>query len=264
MSGPVHSKVKNSSGKFKLDLTEEDKAIIEAVRRSGLRPVREEDETNIVNKLKELGLDLTPPLTIGIFGPPLAGKSILSWLIAKEIGQAIIYATEEQYENPEYMAMFNKVISGSEVRLERIYSLRQLASKLRRPQRVKLIVIDSLSALADIEAHSLLEKGIDDVSILAARLNPITRIITSLLNRACNIVKAIGLAITHASSMAGRGQYMNIVPYRPSFSGRCLHYLTHLIYMDREDDEAKLTLVASRTRPWLKGKSIKLKLEVRT
>ena len=91
------------------------------------------------------------------------------------------------------------------------------------------------------------------------------RIVASLLNRACNINKSIGLIITHASSMAGRGLYRDIVPFKPSFSGRCLHYLTHLLYVERKSEKAdiiKITLVTSRIRPYLKGRSVMLKLRL--
>jgi len=217
----------------------------------------------ILKLLEELGVNLATPCTLAIFGPSQVGKSLMALRLASEVNNGVVYAIEPQYQNPDFYKLATSVIQGRDVRIERAWSIRGLIRKLKSIDSASVIVVDSISALIDYEASRLIEKlGVEDVSFLASRLNPLSRIVAQTLNITCNRLNSIGVLIVHATSTAGRGLYRNLIPYRPSFASRCEHYLTYELFVNFTNDRGKrvIQVVTSRPNHSIIGKRLEFSL----
>mgnify|MGYP000377270993 CR=1 FL=1 len=217
----------------------------------------------ILKLLEELGVNLTTPCTLAIFGPSQVGKSLITLKLASEINNGIIYAIEPQYKNPDFYKLVTSIIRGRDVKIERVWSIRGLIKKFKSIDKASIIVVDSISALIDYEASRLIEKfGIEDISFLASRLNPLSRIVSQTLNITCNRLNSIGVLIVHATSTAGRGLYRNLIPYKPSFASRCEHYLTYELFINFTNNQDKriIQVITSRPNHSIIGKKLEFSL----
>jgi len=217
----------------------------------------------VIEALKRLGIDLAEKTIVNVFGPPMAGKSTLSLLLARELGaRTTVIACEPSYEEEPFIKFLNRVV-GSDFKydLRRVSSFAELLKTLREI-REGIVIIDSLSALSDLEAQQWYERGVD-TRVVAAKVIPLVRAATLRLRYLVNRFNGYGVIITHATSTAGSFKYRGRFDLRPSLAMRCGHYIDYeLLLRITNGGYRELTVTASRTSPWIEGRSIKFRFKL--
>lgn len=206
-----------------------------------------------------------------IYGPSMVGKSLLAWIIAGEYagdGVVVVYGSEPHYVDQDYRSLVEKVLAGTTHYINytpyaqdvfkytaKLYSLWQ-----RIRDKKLVLILDSLSMIAQREAKKYYAKGITESRVIAARVVPLLNALATEIKDIAIQHRALGIIIAHAGSTAGSYKYRGIADLKPSMSMRTAHNVDYILLMQRADGGAELTLVANRTKPDTEGSTIKLKL----
>ncbi len=225
--------------------------------------------------LAKLGVSAREGKTIGIYGPSMVGKSVLSAMVAREYagddGSAVVFGVENHYADEEYREVLKQFLPKHHYinvceSTPKLYEYMGLVRKARLEGRVAL-VLDSLSFIAMRETAEWNMRGVSEPRVIAARVIPVVYTVASAFKQLVVEKRALGIVIMHAGSTAGAGKYRGLVDYRPSMAGRVAHSLDYLILMESEgaslDAPRRLTLVASRLSPINEGRSVRFKFKDR-
>ena len=236
--------------------------------------------------LAKLGIKLEPGQVMLIYGPPMVGKSSLACIIArywvksiyqlrmkdmgievKEEPNILLIGTELAYQEPSYREFIEGFLRGTKYSIEyfddpvnlfkaMVGTRGGLASKLGAGT---VIILDSVSALADAHASELIAKmETTEPRTIAARVSPLTMFLGYRLRRYAVVTKGIGIVIAHAGSMAGTGKYRGLIDFKPSLAQRCGHHITYELYMEIYEpkrDYRVIKVVAARQNPEIEGNS---------
>jgi len=223
--------------------------------------------------LAKLGVHVKPKKVVGIYGPPMVGKSVLSAIIASEYageeGRVYVVATEMHYMEDDYLAMIRKylpkntdikTITRAEDAFKLLHALRH---GLRRDVSGKRVVIlDSLSFIAlDMSAYYLFATGLD-IRPASARIIPVINSLSAMLKSIAVRGYALAIAVMHAGSTAGSGKFRGVSSLKPSMSMRAGHAFDYILLLDMDPasrDNRVLTVVANRVAPETEGASIKIR-----
>ena len=220
--------------------------------------------------LKELGIELKPGKTIGIYGPSMVGKSVLATIIASEWagpeGNVVIYGVEPHYSDKEYRALIESFIRSKTKYVnyckepEEVFKYMYMVEKRRFEGNVALI-LDSLSFIAMHEQAKWVSRGITEPRVYQPRVIPLVYTIAGRFKRLVIDKSAVGIMIFHAGSTAGTGKFRGITTYRPSMAMRVAHSLDYLLLLTSEgaglESPRELTVVASRLTPLIEGRTVK-------
>jgi len=227
----------------------------------------------VLDQLRRIGVSLVPGKVLLIYGPSMVGKSLLAWIIAREYvgdGVVVIYGSEPHYADQDYRSLAEKVLTGITHYINytpyaqdvfkytaKLYNLRQ-----RIKDKKLVLILDSLSMIAQREAKKYYVKGITESRVIAARVVPLLNALATEIKDMAIQHRALGIIIAHAGSTAGSYRYRGIADLKPSMSMRTAHNVDYIVLMQREQDYAKITLVANRTKSELEGSTITLKLQL--
>jgi len=220
--------------------------------------------------LQTLGIDLQPKQVVLIYGQPMVGKSVLSALIAKwwalkRDSNVVIVGLETAYGEEDYVNFISKFLEGAKFNILMYDDVQKAVSVLSTGRYISavhgagVVVIDSVSALADAIAGQVVEKtGSLEPRVIAARVSPILRLIVRALRDVVVRRGGLGIVVAHAGSTAGTSKYRGIVDWRPSLATRCAHYISYELLLEiyeKKRDYRRVTVVAARNRPWIEGNS---------
>jgi len=227
--------------------------------------------------LAKLGVHVKPKKVIGIYGPPMVGKSVLAGIVAGEYagdeGRVFVVATERHYFDDDYMAMIRRYLpKNAEVKTvlkvdEVFKTLYALKNALRKDVTGKRVVIlDSLSFVAlDMSAYYF-STGLG-VRPASAQIIPVINALSAMLKSLAVSTYSLAIAIMHAGSTAGAGKFRGITGLKPSMSMRAGHAFDYLLQLDMDQknrDNRILTVVANRVAPETEGSSIKIRFVGKT
>lgn len=210
-----------------------------------------------LNLLKQLGVELSPRSTLLIYGPPMAGKTALALLIARELKLPTkLLALELSWRENDYCSFIKKYAPE---KMDVVYpeDVKSIFHALRSVQKPSTIIVDSLSVLADYVSSRLTTAIGYDILPLVARISPLMRVVAYEVKKTCIHTNSVGLMVAQAGG--GPEAYRGISSLRPSIAQRVGHYCTYIVLLETCKDVKKLTLVASRVRPWLEGRCIEFK-----
>ena len=215
----------------------------------------------VVGLFSRLGVSLSPPKVIVLYGEPMVGKSVLSVMLAGRLASSmnrrvgLIY-TEPVWEDPEYQS-FVVNATNAKFDLVRLADWRHFNS-IVAGFRDRVIVFDSISALiTDIVSRFTMSGW--DLRAVTPRVHQIVVTLVHYLRAVVNSSKTVAVIVAHASSTAGTGRYRGVTDSRPSFTRRVLHEcdVELELRIDPENKDVRvLTVVANRINPFSDGKSV--------
>ncbi len=229
---------------------------------------------NTLDILLKLRVSAKPRKVLLIYGPSMVGKSFLASLIARDYlsgeGLAIYYGSEPHYADEDYQSLvtgqvrakvyINYTPYAKDVfqAMSKLYSLRD------NPPKKLVLILDSLSMIAQREAKKFYSKGIAESRVIAARVVPLLNAIATEFKEKCIEFNALGIMIAHAGSTAGSGKYRGVAELKPSMSMRTAHNVDYILLLDLAPyaesadlkEKRRLTLVASRYMPDTEGRYV--------
>jgi len=247
---------------------------------SGKLPVGEKPEVRkppAIELFSRLGVGVKEGKNVGLYGLPMIGKSVLAAILVREFvgenGTAIVFGTEDHYSDEDYRGLIASFLPKSHYinycrNVEEVYRYLNIVEAKQFEGRVALI-LDSFSALANVEASELSAKGLKEVRLKVSRVTPMVNEVATRFKRVLTEKHALGITVMHASSMAGAGKFRGLVDWKPVMSARVAHSLDYLIYMHAPEGTAlnaprALTMVASRLTPLDEGRTIKFRFKEKT
>jgi len=218
----------------------------------------------VVGLFNKLGVSLSPPKTIVLYGEPMVGKTVLSVMLASRLASSmsrkvgLIY-TEPVWDDPEYQSF---VINATNAKFDlvRLVDWRHFNS-IVAGFRDRVIVFDSISALiTDIVSRFTVSGW--DLRAVTPRVHQGVVTLVHYLRAVVNNSKTIVIIVAHSSSTAGVGRYRGITDNRPAFARRILHEcdVELELKIDSENKDLRiLTVVANRINPFSDGRSVYFK-----
>jgi len=219
--------------------------------------------------LDALGVRLTPRCTMNIFGLPMVGKSCMALAIARELQERnkmdiFVLAVEPSYGDEEYKRLIGDFLGSANYRIDYVDTVGKILYRIHKVDKPTVIIVDSISALADAIAETYARRGITEPRVIAGHVAPALRYIARGLKTVCGQTGSIGILISHATSTAGTGNYRGVVPYRPSLSARAGHYLSYEVFMDFHPEKKDLRIMvvtAARAFPEIEGNTVTFRLQ---
>jgi len=234
---------------------------------------------NTLDILLKLHIKPKPKKVILLYGPSMVGKSFLATLIARDYlngeGLAIYYGSEPHYADEDYKALITSqlrakaYINYTPYAKDVFQAMNKLYSLKDDPPKKLVLILDSLSMIAQREAKKFYAKGITESRVIAARVVPLLNAISTEFKEKCIEYNALGIMITHAGSTAGSGKYRGVAELKPSMSMRTAHNVDYILLLDLAPysqsadlkEKRRLTVVASRYMPGIEGKHIDFSFE---
>jgi len=215
----------------------------------------------VVGLFNKLGVSLSPPKIVVLYGEPMAGKTVLSVMLASKLADTmnrkvgVIY-TEPVWDDPEYQSF---VINATNAKFDlvRLADWRHFNS-IVAGFRDRVIVFDSISALiTDIVSRFTMSGW--DLRAVTPRVHQIVVTLVHYLRAVVNNSKTIVIIVAHSSSTAGVGKYRGITDNRPAFARRILHECDAELELRVDSDNKDvrvLTVIANRVNPFSEGRSV--------
>ena len=232
--------------------------------------VKEEKVVDAAELLRRLGLDLTPPKVIVLYGQPMVGKSVLSWQIARSLsGRGVaLLAYEKKYRDETYFRRLTELAGNwSPHSVFICETLRDMYRALKgrdEPLNADVLIVDSISAIADKELSywaASLPPGSFEPRVVSARIVPLLRAASSMVIDWATANKAVAIVVAHATSTAGSGKHRGVTDWKPSFATRCGHHIDYeLLLEELEDKTRRLIDVADRVNEANEGSYIKFRI----
>ena len=222
------------------------------------------EHMGVVGLFNKLGVSLSPPKIVVLYGESMVGKTVLSVMLASRLASSmnkrvgVIY-TEPVWDDPEYQSF---VINATNAKFDlvRLADWRHFNS-IVAGFRDRVIVFDSISALiTDIVSRFTMSGW--DLRAVIPRVHQIVVTLVHYLRAVVNNSKTIAIIIAHSTSTAGTGKHRGITDSRPSFTRRVLHECDFELELkiDSENKDLRiLTVVANRINPFSDGRSVYFK-----
>jgi len=222
-----------------------------------------------------LGVAVREGKNVGLYGLPMIGKSVLASILAREFageGVAVVFGTEDHYADEDYRRLIASFLPRNHYinycrNVEEVFRYLNIVEAKQFEGRLALI-LDSFSALANVEASELSARGVKETRVKVSRVTPMVNEVATRFKRVVAEKRALGITVMHASSMAGAGKFRGIADWKPVMSARVAHSLDYLVLMTAEKADLEtprtLTLVASRLTPSDEGRTVRFRFRERT
>ena len=215
----------------------------------------------VIEMFNELGVSLNPPKMLVVYGEPMAGKTVLSVMLASKLADTmnrkvgVIY-TEPVWEDGEYQS-FVMNVTGAKFDAVKLADWRHFNS-IVSSFRDRVIVFDSISALiTDIVSRFTFAGW--DLRAVTPRVHQIVITLTHFMRAVVNNSRTVAVIVAHSSSTAGVGRYRGITDNRPAFAKRILHECDAELELRVDSDNKDvrvLTVIANRVNPFSEGRSV--------
>jgi len=214
----------------------------------------------VLELFEKLGVSLTPPKIVIVYGEAMVGKSTLAIMLADRLGQrlqkkTVVIYTEPIWDDPEYQSFIVNV-TKAKFEIVKLADWRHFNS-LVAGFRDRVIVLDSLSALVTDIMSRFTAMGWD-IRAITPRVNQIVVALVHFMRMIINNSRTIGIIVAHASSLVGVSRHRGVFEDRPAVPRRILHEVDYELMLEVGDDHKSrvLTVVANRINPFAEGTSV--------